>query len=156
MKIEEDDDETDSKTPRGRVDWTAFVLAFKGVLLEGLEVAFIAVTFGAAIQNIHLAVLSAASAFIIVIAIAAIIQKALRNIPGHVIKFSVGLLLVTFGTFWSAEGLGVEWPGEDLSILGLLSLYVLFAFIWVPYLRKSQNSRLHKQEERGLMSSQLG
>ena len=156
IKIEDDEEETGSRTPRGRVDWTAFVLAFKGVLLEGLEVAFIAVTFGAATQNIHLAVLSAASAFIIVIAIAAIIQKALRNIPGHVIKFSVGLLLVTFGTFWSAEGLGVEWPGEDLSILGLLSLYVLFAFIWVPYLRKSQNSRLHKQEEGGLMSSQLG
>jgi uncharacterized membrane protein len=93
-------------------------------------------------------------AFIIVIAVAAMIQKALGNIPGHVIKFSVGLLLVTFGTFWSAEGLGVEWPGEDLSILGLLTIYLLFAFVWVPLLCKSQNSRLHKQGERGLMSSQ--
>lgn len=156
IKIEEDDEETVSETPRGRVDWTAFVLAFKGVLLEGLEVAFIVVTFGAATQNIRLAVLSAVSAFIIVIAVAAMIQKSLRNIPGHVIKFSVGLLLVTFGTFWSAEGLGVEWPGEDLSILGLLGLYILFAFIWVPFLRRSQNSRLDKQEGRSLMSSQLG
>ncbi len=154
LKIEEDDEETDSQTPRGRVDWTAFVLAFKGVLLEGLEVAFIVVTFGAATQNIQLAVLSALSAFIIVIAVAAMIQKALRNIPGHVIKFSVGLLLVTFGTFWSAEGLGVEWPGDDLSILGLLGVYILFAFIWVPLLRRSQNSRLDKQEERSLVSSQ--
>ena len=156
IKIEEDDEETVSETPRGRVDWTAFVLAFKGVLLEGLEVAFIVVTFGAATQNIRLAVLSAVSAFIIVIAVAAMIQKSLRNIPGHVIKFSVGLLLVTFGTFWSAEGLGVEWPGEDLSILVLLGLYILFAFIWVPFLRRSQNSRLDKQKGRSLMSSQLG
>jgi len=155
MKIE-DDDEADPQTPHGRVDWTAFVLVFKGVLLEGLEVAFIVVTFGAATENIRLAVLSAVSAFIIVIAVAAMIQKALRNIPGHVIKFSVGLFLVTFGTFWSAEGLGVEWPGEDLSILGLLGLYLLFALIWVPFLRNSQNSRLHKQEERSLMSRQLG
>jgi len=155
IKIE-DDEEMDSQPSRGRVDWTAFVLAFKGVLLEGLEVAFIAVTFGAATQNIQLAVVSAVSAFIIVVAVAAMIQKALRNIPGHVIKFSVGLLLVTFGTFWSAEGLGVEWPGEDLSILGLLSLYILFAFIWVPFLRKSQNSRPPKREERGLVNSQTG
>ncbi|MGZ3559579.1 MAG: hypothetical protein ACXU97_10740 [Thermodesulfobacteriota bacterium] len=157
-KIEEkdDDDETDFQTSRGKLDWTTFVLAFKGVLLEGLEVAFIVVTFGAATQHIQLAVLSAVSAFIIVIAIAAMIQKALRNIPGHVIKFSVGLLLVTFGTFWSAEGLGVEWPGEDLSILGLLGVYILFAFIWLPFLRRSQNSRLHKQEGRSLMSGQPG
>ncbi|MGZ3570211.1 MAG: hypothetical protein ACXU9W_15625 [Thermodesulfobacteriota bacterium] len=155
-KIEDDDEETDFQTSRGRLDWTAFVLAFKGVLLEGLEVAFIVVTFGAATQHIQLAVLSAVSAFIIVIAIAAMIQKALRNIPGHVIKFSVGLLLVTFGTFWSAEGLGVEWPGEDLSILGLLGVYILFAFIWLPFLRRSQNSRLHKQEGHSLMSGQPG
>jgi len=156
IKIEDDDGETDPQTPRSGVDWTAFVLAFKGVLLEGLEVAFIAVTFGAATQHIRLAVLSAVSAFIIVIAVAAMIQKALRNIPRHVIKFSVGLLLVTFGTFWSAEGLGVEWPGEDLSILGLLSLYILFAFIWIPFLRKSQDSRLHKEEESSLMGNQTG
>ncbi len=156
IKIEDDEEEIGSRAPRGRVDWTAFVLAFKGVLLEGLEVAFIVVTFGAATENIQLAVLSSVSAFIIVIAIAAIIQKALGNIPGHVIKFSVGLLLVTFGTFWSAEGLGVEWPGEDLSILGLLGLYILFALIWVPFLRNSQNGRLHKQQEHGLMGSPLG
>ncbi len=151
-KTEDDDDEeVGSQAAPGRIDWTAFVLAFKGVLLEGLEVAFIVVTFGAATENIQLAVLSAVSAFIIVIAVAAIIQKALRNIPGHVIKFSVGILLVTFGTFWSAEGLGVEWPGEDLSILGLLGLYISFALIWVPLLRNSQNNSLHKPKERSLM-----
>lgn len=153
VKIEED--ETDSQPPRGRVDWTAFILAFKGVLLEGLEVAFIVVTFGAATRNIQLAVLSAVLAFIIIIVVAVVIQKALRNIPGHIIKFSVGLLLVTFGTFWSAEGLGVEWPGEDFSILGLLSLYALFALSWVVFLRKSQSSRLH-QQERHTLTSPLG
>ncbi len=153
-KTEDDDEETGTQAVPGRIDWTAFVLAFKGVLLEGLEVAFIVVTFGAATENIQLAVFSAISAFIIVIAVAAIIQKALRNIPGHVIKFSVGLLLVTFGTFWSAEGLGVEWPGEDLSILGLLGLYIAFALIWVPLLRHSQNGSLHKREERSLMEKQ--
>ena len=156
IEDDDDDDETDCQTSRGRLDWTAFVLAFKGVLLEGLEVAFIVVTFGAATQHIQLAVVSAVSAFIIVIAVAAMIQKALRNIPGHVIKFSVGLLLVTFGTFWSVEGLGVEWPGEDLSILGLLGVYILFAFIWLPFLRRSQNSRLHRQKGHSLMSGQPG
>ncbi len=155
LKIEEDGDEARSTAPQGKVDWTAFVLSFKGVLLEGLEVAFIVVTFGAASQNVQLAVWSAVSAFVIVIAIAAVIQKALRNIPGHIIKFSVGLLLVTFGTFWSAEGMGVEWPGEDLSILGLLSLYLLFALSWVSFLRKHPSSRLGKQK-RPRLSRQLG
>ncbi len=153
IKMEEDE-ETGPQAAPGRIDWTAFVLAFKGVLLEGLEVAFIVVTFGAATENIQLAVFSAVSAFIIVIALAAIVQKALQNIPGHVIKFSVGLLLVTFGTFWSAEGLGVEWPGDDLSIPGLLGLYISFALIWLPFLRNSQNGRLHKQKGDSLMSSQ--
>jgi uncharacterized membrane protein len=96
-KIEKDDDETDFQTSRGRLDWTAFVLTFKGVLLEGLEVAFIVVTFGAATQNIQLAVLSAFSAFIIVIAVAAMIQKALRKIPGHVIQI---LSWPSPGDFW--------------------------------------------------------
>ncbi len=146
LKIEGDEDEGKSAAPEGKVDWTAFVLSFKGVLLEGLEVAFIVVTFGAATQNLQLAVWSAISAFIVVIAIASVIQKAIRNIPGHIIKFSVGLLLVTFGTFWSAEGLGVEWPGEDLSILGLLALYFLFALSWASVLRKHPNSRRGKQE----------
>ena len=143
---EEDDDEARSTVAYGRVDWTAFVLSFKGVLLEGLEVAFIVVTFGAATQNIQLAVWAAVSAFVIVIILAAIIQKALKNIPGHVIKFSVGLLLVTFGTFWSGEGLGAEWPGEDFSILGLLSLYFVFALSWVSFLHKHPSSRSGKQE----------
>ncbi len=137
IKVDKEDEGRASQELDRRVDWTAFVLAFKGVLLEGLEVAFIIVTFGAATHHLTLTVISAASAFVIVIAIAILIQKALKNIPGHVIKFSVGLLLVTFGTYWAAEGLGVEWPGEDLSIVALLAIYFLFALVWLSSVRHS-------------------
>jgi uncharacterized membrane protein len=134
-KVADGDDDPVMENKDGRIDWTAFVLALKGVLLEGLEVAFIIVTFGAATHHFMLAVISAASAFVIVVAVATMIQKALKGIPGHVIKFAVGLLLVTFGTYWAAEGVGVEWPGEDLAIVVLLAVYSLFALICVASIR---------------------
>jgi uncharacterized membrane protein len=121
---------------RSGFDWAAFVLAFKGVLLEGLEVAFIVVTFGAATNAVGVAVTGAASAFVFVVAIALLVRRTLEEIPDHVIKLGVGLLLTTFGTFWAAEGLGVEWPGEDLAILYLLCLYILYALITVSLLRR--------------------
>ncbi len=147
-KLMEEDEETVRGNESGAIDWTAFVLAFKGVLLEGFEVAFIIVTFGAATHHFGLAALSAASAFVIVVAIAAVIQKSLKEIPGHLIKFSVGLLLVTFGTYWAAEGLGVNWPGEDLSIVALLIFYFLFAIAWLPVMRHSQNNSLRREGRR--------
>lgn len=97
ISVDEDDGKTDHQNAQGIVDWIAFVIAFKGALLKGLEMAFIVVTFGAITHNIELAVLSAGTAFVIVIGVAVVIQKALKNIPGHVIKFSVGLLLSALG-----------------------------------------------------------
>ncbi len=152
-KVMEEDGETASRQDSGAIDWTAFVLAFKGVLLEGFEVAFIIITFGAATHHFGLAVLSAASAFVIVVLIAAVIQKVLREIPGHMIKFSVGLLLATFGTYWAAEGLGINWPGEDLSIIVLLVFYFLFSIGWLPVMRQSRRSSLRRQGRR--VKSQL-
>ena len=148
VKVVEEDEETVRQNEDRGIDWTAFLLAFKGVLLEGLEVAFIIVTFGAATHHFGLAVISAASAFVIVVAVAAVIQKALKDIPSHVIKFSVGLLLVTFGTYWAAEGLGVEWPGEDLSIVALLVCYFLFAIVWLSPMKRLQKSIVNRGRQR--------
>jgi uncharacterized membrane protein len=136
-KVDDEEELADLRKQEGRIDWTGFVLAFKGVLLEGLEVAFIIVTFGAATHHWTLAVISSAAAFVIVVAVTTVIQKALKGIPNHVIKFAVGLLLVTFGTYWAAEGLGVDWPGEDLSIVVLLAAYFLFALACLSSIRRS-------------------
>jgi uncharacterized membrane protein len=122
--------------PAEGVDWTAFVLAFKGVLLEGLEVAFIAVTFGATAGAYTPAIVGAASAVVVIGVVAAATEGLVRRIPRSALQLIVGTLLSSFGTFWAAEGLGVEWPGEDAAILGLVALYVVLATACTALLRR--------------------
>src|SRR5919198_390982 len=92
------------------LDWFAFVVSFKGVLLEGLEVVFIVITFGVNGDSIPLAVLGAALGGLIVVAAGFALHRPLARVPENTIKFAVGLMLTTFGTFWTVEGIG-EWPG---------------------------------------------
>jgi uncharacterized membrane protein len=117
------------------IDWYAFTLAFKSVFLEGFEVAFIVITFGGAQRNIPLAALGALAALIVVVITGAVLKEPLERIPENTIKFGVGVLLSTFGLFWSAEGLGVEWPGSDLAILGILVFMTLISVGFVAVLR---------------------
>ncbi|HEY3671301.1 MAG TPA: hypothetical protein VGN51_10235 [Acidimicrobiia bacterium] len=101
-------------------DWYAFTVAFKGVFLEGLEVAFLVVTFGGAQHNIGLAAAGAASALVIVVIVGAFVHAPLSRVPENTLKFGVGVMLTSFGMFWSAEGAGADWPGGDAAILVLL------------------------------------
>jgi uncharacterized membrane protein len=117
----------EEEVPAGTPDWTGFVLSFKGVLLEGLEVAFIVVTFGSTSNLLGVAAAAGIAAVVAVGGLGLAIQPAVRRIPRSVLQLVVGLLLTTFGTFWSVEGLGVTWPGSDAAILGLLVLYVAAA-----------------------------
>ena len=121
---------------RAGLDWYAFTLCFKGVLLEGLEVAFIVVTFGAAQNQIGLAALGALVALVLVLVVGAVVHRPLSRVPENTLKFSVGLLLTSFGTFWAVEGVGGAWPGEDAAILGLLVVYTLASFAVVQVLRR--------------------
>jgi len=116
------------------IDWYAFTLAFKSVFLEGFEVAFIVITFGGTQGNIPLAALGALAALIAVVITGAVLKEPLERIPENTIKFGVGVLLSTFGLFWSAEGLGVEWPGSDLAILGILAFMTLISVGFVAVL----------------------
>jgi uncharacterized membrane protein len=118
------------------VDWYAFTLSFKGVFLEGLEVAFIVVTFGAAHDEFALTALSAVAALIAVTAVGVVVHRPLSRVPENTMKFAVGLMLTTFGTFWGAEGAGAEWPGGEAMILGVLAFYAVFAFASVSLLRR--------------------
>jgi uncharacterized membrane protein len=114
-------------------DWYAFTLSFKGVVLEGLEVAFIVVTFGSNQGSIGLAVLGAAIAVVFVVVAGVVIRGPLARVPENTLKFGVGVLLTSFGTFWSAEGAGAVWPGADLALLGVIAVVLLVALglIWV-------------------------
>ncbi len=125
-------DEED-RPPAHGFDWTAFALSFKGVVLEGLEVAFIVVTFGVATGELPLGIVGAVAAFVIVGGAGALAHSWIRRTPEQGLKLVVGLLLVTYGTFWAGEGLGVAWPGGDLAILFILAGYTaLVAFaLWL-------------------------
>src|SRR2546421_1010997 len=102
------------------MDWYAFTLSFKGVFLEGLEVAFIVLTFGTSQGSIPLAVLGAGIALVLVVVVGVLVHEPLRRVPENTMKFAVGVMLATFGIFWSVEGTGIEWPGADGALLGLL------------------------------------
>ena len=117
--------------PTTGVDWISFTVAFKGVLLEGLEVAFIVVTFGASAGMLGPAALGAAAAAVLVLAVAALVHRPLAAVPENGLKFAVGLMLVSFGTFWAGEGVGIAWPGEDAAILMLLAGYLVLSLLGV-------------------------
>ncbi len=113
------------------IDWTAWFLAFKGVILEGLEVAFIVVTFGAGANNYAVAVVGGVGAVIIVGGIGLGLHRSVRRIPRSLLQLIVGTLLSTFGTFWAIEGLGIDWPGGDAAIPVLLLLYLATALTYI-------------------------
>jgi uncharacterized membrane protein len=126
------------KAPRqivASLDWFAFTVAFKGMLLEGLEVVFIVMTIGTSSGKLGFAAASAAAAAVIVGAAGVILRHPLSRVPENHLKFSVGLLLSTFGTFWVGEGVGVRWLGEDLALLWLLGVYGTASWFAVRWLR---------------------
>ena len=124
---------------RAGMDWYAFTLAFKGVFLEGLEVAFIVLTFGTTQASIPLAALGAGLALVLVVAVGALVHRPLSRVPENTMKFSVGLMLTTFGVFWSTEGIGIHWPGQDAAILGILALLTAVSVGMVALLRQRRN-----------------
>jgi uncharacterized membrane protein len=124
------------------LDWYAFTLCFKGVLLEGLEVAFIVVTFGATAKSVGWAAVGAALALILVLLVGVYVRAPLSRVPENTLKFGVGLMLSAFGTFWSAQGAGVTWPGDDFSILGLLAVYTVASLGLVRSLTEMGGARL--------------
>jgi uncharacterized membrane protein len=135
------------------LDWFAFVVSFKGVFLEGVEVVFIVITFGLNADNVPLAALGAAVAGVLVLIIGVAAHRPLARVPENTLKYVVGLLLTTFGTFWAVEGLGVfrggggslAWPGEDWALLALLACWFLLSQLLIrvlPGLTRSGSGRI--------------
>ena len=123
---------------RAGLDWYAFTLAFKGVLLEGLEVAFIVVSFASGQGHFQLAAGAAVSAALVVAAVGALVRAPLARVPENTIKFAVGVMLTSFGSYWAVEGLGVRWPGDELALLGLLTVTAAVTSMLVRLLRRQR------------------
>jgi uncharacterized membrane protein len=117
-------------------DWYGFTLAFKGVLLEGLEVAFIVLTFGANAHRTGLAVLGALAAVALVSALGFAVRAPLARVPENTMKLVVGIMLTTFGTFWGAEGAGAHWPGADAALLPLVGFVAVVTGVSIAVLRR--------------------
>jgi Ca2+/H+ antiporter, TMEM165/GDT1 family len=114
----------------GRPDWPARVVAFKGVLLEGLEVVLIVAALSGGAQGAAPALVGAAVAVLFVLAIGLVVHRPLARLPESHLKYGVGVMLTTFGVFFLAEGLGVHWPGGDAALL-----YVAAALLAVSQLQ---------------------
>jgi uncharacterized membrane protein len=117
-------------------DWYAFTLSFKGVVLEGLEVAFIALTFGANQHNIPLAVVAALAAVLVVIVSGIAVRAPLARVPENTVKFVVGVILTSFGIYWGGEGAGAHWPGGDIALLVIIATVAMFSLGLVALLRR--------------------
>ncbi len=117
-------------------DWYAFVVAFKAVLLEGLEVAFIVLTFAAGRSGLGWVVLAAGLALVTVVTVGVVVRRPLARVPENTVKFAVGALLTTFGVFWAGEGAGDHWPGGEAFLPALLAFVTLAALGAVAALRR--------------------
>jgi uncharacterized membrane protein len=121
------------------VDSYSFAIAFKAVLLEGLEVAFIVLTFGANQDDVPLAALAAALAVAAVVVAGLVARAPLARVPENSMKFAVGVLLTTFGVFWGAEGAGASWPGGDAALPVLVLVISAASWLMVRGLRADRS-----------------
>jgi len=118
-----------------RLDWLAGLAAYKAMLLEGLEVVFVVIAVGAGRGLIVPASIGALAACVLVAAVGFAVRRPLARVPENALKFTVGVMLSSFGVFWTGEGLGVPWPGEDLAILGFAALFLIVAVAAVRLVR---------------------
>lgn len=123
---------------RAGLDWYAFTICFKGVFLEGLEVAFIVLTFGSSQGSIPLAATGGAAALVLVAVVGVLVHAPLSRVPENTMKFAVGVMLTTFGIFWGAEGAGVDWPGGDVALPVLLAGVSAFSLGLAALLRRQR------------------
>jgi len=121
---------------RAGLDWYAFTLSFKGVFLEGLEVAFIVLTFGSAQGSIRLAAAGAGGALVLVGAVGVAVRAPLSRVPENTLKFAVGIMLTSFGIFWTIEGVGGHWPGDDAALPVVIVFVAATSALFVSLLRR--------------------
>ena len=110
------------------------------MLLEGLEVVFIVITFGDNQRDLGAAVVGAAIAVVVVAATGIAVRAPLAKVPENALKFLVGIMLTSFGTFWGAEGAGVKWPGNDAALLVLVPVVAVISLGYAAWLRRAHRA----------------
>lgn len=126
----------ETRRDQARADWIAGLAAFKAVVLEGVEVVFIVVAVGAGGGLMVPASIGAAAACVLVLLIGVVIHRPLARVPENTLKFIVGIMLSSFGVFWTGEGLGVNWPGQDAAILAMALAFLAFSMVVAARLRR--------------------
>jgi len=121
-------------------DAYSFTIAFKGVLLEGLEVVFIVLTFGANQHDVGLAAAAAGVAVLAVVLAGVAVHAPLARVPENTMKFAVGVMLTSYGSFWGAEGAGAHWPGGDAALLVIVPLTLVVAVAMAAVVRRRVTS----------------
>lgn len=132
------EERAEDRPPESGFDWTAAFLAFKGVSLEGLEIAIIVVSFGASAGQLGVAIFGGAAAIVVIGALGFALKGPLERLPRSFLQLVVGTLLTSFGSFWALEGLGVQWPQSDADIVLLLAFYALFALTFIGLERRAR------------------
>src|SRR2546422_9713013 len=120
----------------GTTDWVGFVLALKGVFLEGLEVVFIVIAVGGTGHGFPAAIAGGLVAAAVVAGTGLVVRKPLARVPENTLKYAVGILLTSLGTFWAAEGMGASWPGDFLSIFVLAGVFFAASRLAVTLIRR--------------------
>ncbi len=125
----------------GSLDGLGVFTAFNGVVVEGLEIVFIVIAVGASSKNLTLAELGAGAAGVVIVVLALALQKPLTRVPANTLKFVVGLMLASLGTLWLGEGMGIAWPGDDVSALGIGAAYLAASAIGIAFGRRRESLR---------------
>jgi uncharacterized membrane protein len=137
------------------IDAYAFLMSFKGVLLEGLEVAVIVLTFGANQHRIGLAAAAAGVAVALVVLAGVAVRAPLARVPENAMKFAVGVMLSSFGMFWGAEGAGASWPGGDAALLVIIPGLALVSLGMAAWLRGAAGASARSKSSAGAAAGEL-
>ncbi|MGA7913258.1 MAG: hypothetical protein WCC30_17150 [Candidatus Dormiibacterota bacterium] len=124
------------RSATARHDWVGFVLALKGVFLEGLEVVFIVIAVGGTGRGLPVAVAGGLLAMVVVAGAGVVVRRPLARVPENTLKYAVGVILASLGTFWAAEGMGAIWPYDFVSILALVAVYFAASRLAVSLVRR--------------------
>ena len=124
----------------GSVDRYAFAISFKSTLLEGMEVAFIVISLGANQGATAIAAAGAVLALVVVMIVGALVRHPLSRVPENTLKFVVGVMLTSFGTFWAGEGVGIDWPGAEVALAVLIVLTVAWSLLFTKLLGRQPSA----------------
>ena len=126
----------EARSRANAMEWIAGLTAFKAVTLEGIEIVFIVIALGSGKGMLCLASVGALAACAVVVLIGLLVHKPLARVPENTLKFGVGVMLSSFGAYWTGEGLGISWPGGDLAVILFAAIFLAVGLILAAQFRR--------------------